>query len=239
MTVPPPISLWRASNMTGRYSPVARLSLCWHWWMWELSDPWGSLSVCVFQKYSTRVMLVHLMASRSCRQIRHEGSSTPPECQRWGSDVKGHWKRRSESYLAQRRHRDAAQKRLCHLLCDVNQQQAPAVSISISHLIVIALFTLKWKVRSHAPAKLCCMFSVLLCLCRMDDIQLCKEITRLKKDLHKLVSIPGTSRHPSLDYWPKVDGENGKEWKAETFWGEVLKTFWAKKLNEKIDAHLS
>ncbi|XP_015252647.1 PREDICTED: uncharacterized protein C16orf45-like [Cyprinodon variegatus] len=25
---------------------------------------------------------------------------------------------------------------------------------------------------------------------RMDDIQLCKEITRLKKELHKLVSIP-------------------------------------------------
>lgn len=27
--------------------------------------------------------------------------------------------------------------------------------------------------------------------CRMDDIQLCKEITRLKKELHKLVSLPG------------------------------------------------
>jgi len=26
----------------------------------------------------------------------------------------------------------------------------------------------------------------------MDDIQLCKEITRLKKELQKLVSIPGT-----------------------------------------------
>lgn len=26
---------------------------------------------------------------------------------------------------------------------------------------------------------------------RMDDIQLCKEITRLKKELQKLVSIPG------------------------------------------------
>lgn len=25
----------------------------------------------------------------------------------------------------------------------------------------------------------------------MDDIQLCKEITRLKKELHKLVSLPG------------------------------------------------
>uniref|UniRef100_A0A8D3DAB0 BMERB domain-containing protein n=1 Tax=Scophthalmus maximus TaxID=52904 RepID=A0A8D3DAB0_SCOMX len=28
----------------------------------------------------------------------------------------------------------------------------------------------------------------------MDDIQLCKEITRLKKDLHKLVSIPDNDK---------------------------------------------
>lgn len=40
---------------------------------------------------------------------------------------------------------------------------------------------------------MCVLFS--LWVCRMDDIQLCKEITRLKKELHKLVSIPGgTSR---------------------------------------------
>lgn len=30
-----------------------------------------------------------------------------------------------------------------------------------------------------------------LCLCRMDDIQLCKEISRLKKDLQKLIALPG------------------------------------------------
>uniref|UniRef100_A0A674MJ79 Phosphoinositide-3-kinase, regulatory subunit 6a n=1 Tax=Takifugu rubripes TaxID=31033 RepID=A0A674MJ79_TAKRU len=28
----------------------------------------------------------------------------------------------------------------------------------------------------------------------MDDIQLCKEITRLKKELHKLVSLPGRKK---------------------------------------------
>lgn len=32
----------------------------------------------------------------------------------------------------------------------------------------------------------------------MDDIQLCKEITRLKKELQKLVSIPG--RNDTNDY---------------------------------------
>lgn len=31
-----------------------------------------------------------------------------------------------------------------------------------------------------------------MCLHRMDDIQLCKEITRLKTELHKLVSVPGS-----------------------------------------------
>lgn len=35
----------------------------------------------------------------------------------------------------------------------------------------------------------------------MDDIQLCKEITRLKKELHKLVSIPGTGQHLSSGLW--------------------------------------
>lgn len=35
----------------------------------------------------------------------------------------------------------------------------------------------------------------------MDDVQLCKEITRLKKELHKLVSIPG--RKPSLNMMVK------------------------------------
>ncbi len=30
-----------------------------------------------------------------------------------------------------------------------------------------------------------------LLVCRMDDVQLCKEITRLKKELQKLVSVPG------------------------------------------------
>lgn len=35
--------------------------------------------------------------------------------------------------------------------------------------------------------------SALLCLHRMDDIQLCKEITRLKTELHKLVSVPGSA----------------------------------------------
>lgn len=33
----------------------------------------------------------------------------------------------------------------------------------------------------------------------MDDIQLCKEITRLKKELQKLVSIPGEA--PLLVSW--------------------------------------
>ena len=39
-------------------------------------------------------------------------------------------------------------------------------------------------------------------LCRMDDIQLCKEITRLKKELQKLVSIPG--RRTPADHSCKV-----------------------------------
>lgn len=45
------------------------------------------------------------------------------------------------------------------------------------------------------------------CLNRMDDIQLCKEITRLKKELHKLVSIPGRSPLGVHDccYWTKTN----------------------------------
>lgn len=38
----------------------------------------------------------------------------------------------------------------------------------------------------------------------MDDIQLCKEITRLKKELHKLVSLPGRSDGVCLSS-PKLD----------------------------------
>uniref|UniRef100_U3J8I7 BMERB domain-containing protein n=1 Tax=Anas platyrhynchos platyrhynchos TaxID=8840 RepID=U3J8I7_ANAPP len=33
-----------------------------------------------------------------------------------------------------------------------------------------------------------------LCLCRMDDIQLCKEISRLKKELQKLIALPETEK---------------------------------------------
>ena len=34
-------------------------------------------------------------------------------------------------------------------------------------------------------------------ICRMDDIQLCKEISRLKKELQKLIALPGELSTPS------------------------------------------
>lgn len=41
-----------------------------------------------------------------------------------------------------------------------------------------------------------------LCLCRMDDIQLCKEISRLKKELQQLIALPGTALQGSGELLP-------------------------------------
>ncbi|KPP75287.1 hypothetical protein Z043_105480 [Scleropages formosus] len=58
-----------------------------------------------------------------------------------------------------------------------------------------------------------------------DDMQLCKEITRLKRELQKLVSIPGTVKFPSCPvlsfpnlapYADKSDGSQQKE--EELLW---------------------
>lgn len=44
----------------------------------------------------------------------------------------------------------------------------------------------------------------------MDDIQLCKEITRLKKELQKLVSIPGRSALDMGQLWIKTGKKGGQ-----------------------------
>ena len=38
-----------------------------------------------------------------------------------------------------------------------------------------------------------CLWPCFLCFCRMDDIQLCKDIMNLKKELQSLVAIPGNA----------------------------------------------
>lgn len=65
----------------------------------------------------------------------------------------------------------------------------------------LALFLVRRLPLNHVPR--CSTFGspegakwplCFLCRHRMDDIQLCKEITRLKTELHRLVSVPGRTK---------------------------------------------
>lgn len=109
--------------------------------------------------------------------------------------------RRSDSYLAPRFHRDFCSEKIVPFPVWI---QLFSVWISFSHTVESRFHSsLRFKVESeliciyeqYCLDVWCVNVRVLLlvppCLCRMDDIQLCKEITRLKKELHKLVSIPG------------------------------------------------
>lgn len=85
-------------------------------------------------------------------------------------------------------------------------------------LFVWISFSLIVESRSHSSStcsmcsanKCLCVSFVPPCLCRMDDIQLCKEITRLKKELHKLVSIPGRSPLGIDSCWWRIKNSFGK-----------------------------
>lgn len=78
-----------------------------------------------------------------------------------------------------------------------------AVIFIICSAYISALFLFMCACVSFTPS----------CLNRMDDIQLCKEITRLKKELHKLVSIPGRSPLGVHDccYWTKTNKQTNKQ----------------------------
>lgn len=89
-----------------------------------------------------------------------------------------------------------------------------AVIFIICSAYISALFLFMCACVSFTPS----------CLNRMDDIQLCKEITRLKKELHKLVSIPGRSPLGVHDccYWTKTNKQTNKI--MMTYWGIGLFT---------------
>lgn len=79
------------------------------------------------------------------------------------------------------------QRRLCLLQLEINHNHALFVPSVPNGKVESAR---RWHVA--APRRVY-VWSASLCLCRMDDIQLCKEITRLKTELHKLVSVPGSA----------------------------------------------
>lgn len=78
------------------------------------------------------------------------------------------------------------QMRLCLIQLEIHHNQALFVPFLSNRKVESAR---RWHV---AALRRVHVSSALLCLHRMDDIQLCKEITRLKTELHKLVSVPGS-----------------------------------------------
>lgn len=110
--------------------------------------------------------------------------SVSVDIQRLITRVKGHHRERERETPAEVPPREALtlsnQMRLCLIQLEIHHNQA--------------LFSVEGARRWHVAAlRRVRVSSALLCLHRMDDIQLCKEITRLKTELHKLVSVPGSA----------------------------------------------